>query len=277
MLLLPDELLTKIIIHSIKDVAVFHFLNLRSKICGTFQRICNSDEVLLYVSLCDLREACKNRYVRSCFERRFREANQSKALCFEGMVRLMRRRSPVKGLKLIGDATAAEDSGAKYFLAMLKYRCNPADPEAMALLQEISSGPSPPDGRWKNYNLQWLRYLVKQDLDNIAWLYWLDDGNDDDDIPLLPIQNPHICIWEAGCRRYGPDTKEIIHYCSAECCICHEFDHWLRSFRPTVEYVVSRINIGMQAQASMNSIYLECKLLDITKRGFDFIKISVFN
>jgi hypothetical protein len=28
MLLLPHELLTKIIIHSIKDVAVFHFLNL---------------------------------------------------------------------------------------------------------------------------------------------------------------------------------------------------------------------------------------------------------
>jgi hypothetical protein len=48
------------------------------------------------------------------------------------MVRLMRRWN--KGLKLIGDAAAAEDSGAKYFLAMLKYRCNPADPEAMALL-----------------------------------------------------------------------------------------------------------------------------------------------
>jgi hypothetical protein len=47
MLLLLDELLTKIIIHSIKDVAVFHFLNLRNKICGTFWRICNSDEVLL--------------------------------------------------------------------------------------------------------------------------------------------------------------------------------------------------------------------------------------
>jgi hypothetical protein len=28
---------------------------------------------------------------------------------------------------------------------MLKYRCNPADPEAMALLQEISGAPSPPD------------------------------------------------------------------------------------------------------------------------------------
>jgi hypothetical protein len=245
MLLLPDEFLTKIIIHSIKDVAVFHFLNLRNKIRGTFRRICNSDEVLLHVSLCDLREACKNRYVRSCFERRFHEANHPEALCFEGMVRLMRRRNPDKGLKLIGDAAAVEDSGAKYFLAMLKYRCNPADLEAMTLLQEISGGSSPPDSRWKNHNLWRLRYLVKQDLDNIAWLYWLDDGDDDDDIPLLPVQNPHICIWEAGCRCYGPDTKEIIHYCSAECCIRHEFDLWTRKFCPAVEYAVSRMNIGM--------------------------------
>jgi hypothetical protein len=86
MLLLPDELLTKIVIHSIKDVAVFHFLNLRNKISGTFRRICNSDEVLLHVSLRDLRSACKNRYVRSCFEWRLREANHPEALCFEGMV-----------------------------------------------------------------------------------------------------------------------------------------------------------------------------------------------
>jgi hypothetical protein len=169
-LLLLDELLTKIIIHSIKDEAVFHFLNLRNKICGTFRRICNSDEVLLHVSLRDLREACKNRYVRSCFERRFREANHPEALCFQGMERLMRRRNPDKGLKLIGVA-AAEDSGSKYFLAMLKYRCNPADLEAMALLQEINGGPSPPDSRWKNYNLRRLRYLIKQGLDNIAWWY----------------------------------------------------------------------------------------------------------
>jgi hypothetical protein len=223
-------------------VAVFHFLNLRNKICGTFQRICNSDEVLLHMSLCDLREACKNRYVRSCFLRRFREANHPEALCFEGMVRLMRRRNPDKGLKLIGDAAAAEDNGAKYSLAMLKYRCNPADPEAMALLQKISGSPSPPDSWWKNHNLRRLRYLVKQDLDNIAWFYWLDDGND---MPLLPVQNPHICIWEARCRRYGPDTKEIIHYCSAECCIRHEFDHWTRKFRPAVEYSVSRMTIRM--------------------------------
>jgi hypothetical protein len=114
----------------------------------------------------------------------------------------------------------------------------------MALLQEISSGLSSPDSQWKNPNLRRLRYLVKQDLDKMVWSYWLDDG-DDDDIPLLPIQNPHICIWEPGCRRYGPDTKEIIHYYSAECRIHHEFDLWMRSFRPVVEYAVSRMNIRM--------------------------------
>jgi hypothetical protein len=127
---------------------------------------------------------------------------------------------------------------------MLKYRCNPVDPEAMALLQEISGGPLPPDGRRKNHNLRRLRYLVKQDLDNIAWWYLLDDG-DDDDIPLFLVQNPHICIWAAGCRRYGPDTKEIIHYCSGECRIRHEFDLWTHSFSPAVEYAVSRMNTGM--------------------------------
>jgi hypothetical protein len=81
------------------------------------------------------------------------------------MERLMRQRNPDKGLKLIGDA-ASEDSSAKYFFAMLKYHCNPADPEAKALLQEISGDPSPPDGRWKNPNLRRLRYLIKQDLDS---------------------------------------------------------------------------------------------------------------
>jgi hypothetical protein len=119
MLLLPDELPTKIIIHSIKDVAVFHLMNLRNKTYGTFWRICNSDEVLLQVSLRDHREACMNRYVRSCFERCFRKVNHPGTLCFEGIEMLMRRWNPDKGLKLIGDA-AAEDSDAKYFLAMLK-------------------------------------------------------------------------------------------------------------------------------------------------------------
>jgi hypothetical protein len=54
---------------------------------------------------------------------------------------------------------------------------------------------------------------------------------------LLPVQNPHIC--------YGLDTKEIIHYCSAECRIHHEFDLWMSNFRPTMEYTVSRMNIVM--------------------------------
>jgi hypothetical protein len=80
----------------------------------------------------------------------------------------MIRRNPDKGLNLIGDA-AAKDSGAKYYLAMLKYRCNPVDPEAMALHLEISGGPSPPNGKWKNHILRWLCYLVNQDLDNITW------------------------------------------------------------------------------------------------------------
>jgi hypothetical protein len=94
-------------------------------------------------------------------------------------------RNPDKGLKLIEDVVA-EDTSAMYFLAMLKYRCNPVDPEAMALLQEISGGPSPPNSRWKNHNLRRLCYLVKQDLDNIVWWYWLDDGGDDN-IPLLLV------------------------------------------------------------------------------------------
>jgi hypothetical protein len=145
MQLLPDDLVTQIIIDSIKDEPVFHFLNLRNKICGTFRRICDFDEVLLHVSLRDLRRLCKNCYVQSCFERCFRNDNHPEALCFEGMERLMRRRNPDKGLKLIRDA-AAEDSGAKYFLAMLNYRCNPVDLEAMALLQEISDVPSPLTG-----------------------------------------------------------------------------------------------------------------------------------
>jgi hypothetical protein len=101
------------------------------------------------------------------------------------MERLMSRRNLDKGLKLIEDVVA-DDTSAMYFLAMLKYRCNPVDPEAMALLQEISGGPSPPNSRWKNHNLRWLCYLVKQDLYNIVWWYWLDDGGDDD-IPLLPV------------------------------------------------------------------------------------------
>jgi hypothetical protein len=63
-------------------------------------------------------------------------------LCFDGVKRLMRWRNLDKGLKIIVDGTV-EDSRAKYFLAMLKYCCNPADPEAMALLQKPAAARHP--------------------------------------------------------------------------------------------------------------------------------------
>jgi hypothetical protein len=85
MQVLSDDLVTQIIIHSMKDEPVFHFLNLRNKICGTLRRICDSDEVRPHMSLCDFHRVCNNHYIRSCFEWHFREANLSKALCFEGM------------------------------------------------------------------------------------------------------------------------------------------------------------------------------------------------
>ncbi len=156
----------------------------------------------------------------------------------------MRRRNPDKGLNLIGDA-AAEDSSAKYFLAMLKYRCNPVDPEAWHYSRKSVAARQPPDGQWKNPNLRWLRYPVKQDLDNIAWWYWLDDVTTTTTFRCCMSRISTSAFWAAGCRRYGPDTKQIIYYCSAECHIYHEFDLWTRKFRPVVEYAVSRMNIGM--------------------------------
>jgi hypothetical protein len=55
------------------------------------------------------------------------------------MERLMRRRNSNKGLKLIRDAVA-EDSGAKYFLAILKYRYNPVDPKLVAARRPLTAG-----------------------------------------------------------------------------------------------------------------------------------------
>jgi hypothetical protein len=66
------------------------------------------------------------------------------------------------------------------------------DTKTCSVLQEISGDPSPLDGWWKSHNLRRLCYLVKKDLENIVWWYCLDDS--DNDIPLLPVQNPHICI-----------------------------------------------------------------------------------
>jgi hypothetical protein len=98
MLLLLDDLITHIIIHSIKDEPAIRFLILYNQIRDTFRRICDSDEVLLHVSLRELHQVCRNCYIRSYFERDFDEANHPEALCFEGMERLMTRRNPDKGL-----------------------------------------------------------------------------------------------------------------------------------------------------------------------------------
>jgi hypothetical protein len=95
------------------------------------------------VLLCDLHWVCKNRYIKLCFERRFLEACHPEALFFEGVERLMRRQNPDKGLKLVGDA-AAKDSDAKYFLAMLKYCCNPAKPRTHGTAPENQQCPVAP-------------------------------------------------------------------------------------------------------------------------------------
>jgi hypothetical protein len=75
----PNDLVTQIIIYSIKDESVIHFLILCNKIYGTLWCTCDSDEVLLHVSVRDLRRVCKNLYVTSYFEQHFREANHPEA------------------------------------------------------------------------------------------------------------------------------------------------------------------------------------------------------
>lgn len=78
-------------------------------------------------------------------------------------------RDRATGLALVNQAAVARDSGTAYFLAMLQYRLNPADHEALALLHGISGGPSLSDGRWENHGLSLQRYLVRQDLHTIAY------------------------------------------------------------------------------------------------------------
>lgn len=140
MLLLPDDLITHIIIQSIKKDPIIRFLICCNWICGTFRRISDSDEVVQHMSLHELRQVCRNRYVRLCLEQCLHEANDLEALFFEGMERLKRQQKPDKGLMLVKYDTP-KDSSVKYFLAMMKYCCNPMDHEGMALLHEISGNP----------------------------------------------------------------------------------------------------------------------------------------
>ena len=139
----------------------------------------------------------------------------------------MGRRSSTKLLSLETPAQA-------YFLAMLRYRRNPADPKALVVLHTISSGPSQVDGRWENRGLPGLHHSVQRDLEVIASRLWLLDR----DVDLL-VADTHVCTWEE-CRRYGDGTS-IIRYCSTGCRIRHEYDLWMRCMNRLVEYAVSRM------------------------------------
>jgi hypothetical protein len=49
----------------------------------------------------------------------------------------------------------------------------------------------------------------------------------------------------SGIQGNGPETSQIIHYCSAECRIHHEFNLWMHNFNVAVEYTMSKMNIVM--------------------------------
>lgn len=119
-------------------------------------------------------------------------AGNREAVCYAGMEMLMTRGIAPPGWRSVNQATVAGDSGAAYFLAMLRYRLNPADHEALALLLGISGGPSLRDGRWENHGPSLQRYLVRRDLHTIAYV----------DPSGLLVEDPHVCTW-AQCRRWG--------------------------------------------------------------------------
>ena len=103
---------------------------------------------------------------------------------------MMERRDLAGGQALINQAAVAGDSCAAYFLAMLRYRRNPADPEALVVLHTISGGPSQVVGRCENRGLPGLRHSVQRDLEIIASRLWLPDR----DVDLL-VDDTHVCTW----------------------------------------------------------------------------------
>jgi hypothetical protein len=73
---------------------------------------------------------------------------------------------------------------------MLRYRSNPADPEALAIMNRISSGQLP-DGRWDKHGLVRLRTCIREDMHIIAYRFRLRYP---EDTPELLVHDPHICI-----------------------------------------------------------------------------------
>ena len=151
MLLLPEDLIIRILLLHLEDrhgmAASTRYAGLR-RVCAMFRRICDSPEVLRRLQLWGIQQ-----YVRrwpsinwSRFEDRLNLAGNHEAICIAGMQMMMERRDLAGGQALVNQAAVAGDTCAAYFLAMLRYRRNPADPKALVVLHTISGGPSQVDG-----------------------------------------------------------------------------------------------------------------------------------
>ena len=81
---------------------------------------------------------------------------------------MMEQRDLAGGQALVNQAIVTGDSCTAYFLAMLRYRRNPVDPETLVVLHIISGGLSQVHSRWENRGLLGLRHSVQRDLKIIA-------------------------------------------------------------------------------------------------------------
>jgi hypothetical protein len=244
LLMLPEDLIIQIILLAIENGGdIIQYLKL-CQVCRTFRRICHDKMMINLLSLRQIRYYSHPHLpdLESYTEQRFLRANHPEALCYNGMERLMDwGRDPV-GQALINQAAEAGDDGAAYFKAMLRYRANPADPEALAIIKNRISGGELPDGRWDNHGLERLRTCIRKDLNIIAYRFRLHYP---EDTPELLVDDPHVCIWEE-CRRYGPQQNNcplLIRYCSPECRIRHEFDLWTWGMSERVSYRITKMRL----------------------------------
>ena len=89
-----------------------------------------------------------------------RLAGNREAICIAGMQMMMERRISPAGRRSSTKPLSLGTPARAYFLAILRYRRNPTDPEALVVLHTISGGPSQVDGRWENRGLPPLRHSV---------------------------------------------------------------------------------------------------------------------
>ena len=165
MMLLPEDLIIRILLLHLEDrhgmMSSTRYSGLR-RICAMFRWICDSPEVLRRLQLWGIRQYLRrwpgDSWTR--FEDRMLLAGNRKAICIAGMQMMMERRDVAGRQALINQVVVAGDSCAAYFLAMLRYRRNPADSDALVVLHTISGGPSQVVGRCENRVLPGLRHSV---------------------------------------------------------------------------------------------------------------------